>query len=103
FALGYATIYVGFCSNSVFERFRANDYSYGIYIFSFPIQQTMVTFFPTGMTWWANVLLAYPIVLCVAALSWHFIERPSLRYVKERGQRSSLPLSLAVAHDDHVH
>jgi len=102
FALGYATIYLGFSSNSVFEYFRANDYSYGIYIFAFPIQQTLVTFFPTGMTWWANVLLAYPVVLCLAALSWHFIERPSLRFVKERGRRNSLPLSLAVAHDDHV-
>ena len=102
FALGYATIYVGFFPNPVFEHFKVNDYSYGIYIFAFPIQQTLVTFFPTGMTWWANALLAYPIVLCLAALSWHFIERPSLRCVKERGQRNSLSLSLAVTHDDHV-
>lgn len=82
FALGYATIYLGFYSNSVFDWFQKNDYSYGIYIFGFPIQQTLVTFFPTGMTWWANALLAYPIVLCLAALSWHFVERPSLRYAR---------------------
>jgi peptidoglycan/LPS O-acetylase OafA/YrhL len=82
FALGYAIIYLAFCNNPVFDRFKKSDYSYGIYIFAFPIQQTVVTFFSTGMTWWANVLLAYPIVLCLAALSWHFVERPSLHYAR---------------------
>ena len=83
FALGYAITYLAFCNNPVFDRFKENDYSYGIYIFAFPIQQTIVTFFPTGMTWWANTMLAYPIVLGLAALSWHFVERPSLRYARD--------------------
>jgi peptidoglycan/LPS O-acetylase OafA/YrhL len=71
---------MAFSNNRFFKLFSTNDYSYGIYIFAFPIQQTIVTLFHGEMTWWQNALSAYPIVLCVAALSWHFVERPSLRY-----------------------
>lgn len=54
------------------ELFKENDYSYGIYIFAFPMQQTLVALFLVNMTWWQNALLAYPLVLFLAVLSWHF-------------------------------
>jgi peptidoglycan/LPS O-acetylase OafA/YrhL len=79
FALGYAVIYLAFRNTLISELFKENDYSYGIYIFAFPMQQTLVALFPVNMTWWQNALLAYPPVLFLAVLSWHLVERPSLR------------------------
>jgi peptidoglycan/LPS O-acetylase OafA/YrhL len=64
---------------------RLGDYSYGIYLYAFPVQGLMV---------WAlgdqtpaqNILLALPLTLAFAILSWHFVERPALRWL--RGRRS---------------
>jgi len=99
FALGYVIMYIGFCDNRFFALFRKNDYSYGIYIFAFPIQQTLVALAPGGMTWWQNTLLAYPIVLCLAILSWHFVERPCLRVARnwDKMQRATPKYALATS------
>lgn len=57
-------------------RFR-NDYSYGIYVFAFPIQQSIVSV--AGVD---NPLLlfaiSFPIIFSLAALSWHFVESRAL-------------------------
>jgi peptidoglycan/LPS O-acetylase OafA/YrhL len=60
---------------------RLGDYSYGLYILSFPIQQTLIAKLgkplagmPLGL-----LALAFPLTLALAALSWHFIEEPALR------------------------
>ena len=54
------------------------DYSYGIYILCFPIQQTMVMLNPGITPFWLFVS-AFPAVLALAILSWHFVEHPALR------------------------
>lgn len=64
------------------------DYSYGIYIYSFPITQLLVAagFPQAGPCWF--LLTVVVVALPLAALSWHFVEAPSLR-CKQRGARSS--------------
>jgi peptidoglycan/LPS O-acetylase OafA/YrhL len=60
----------------VFNRY--GDYSYGIYIFAFPVQQALVALEgPIGAGTLA--LLTFPTVALMAALSWHLIEKPCLR------------------------
>ena len=54
------------------------DYSYGIYILCFPIQQTFVLLFP-GITPLWLLISSFPAVLALAILSWHFIEYPALK------------------------
>ncbi|SDG38292.1 Peptidoglycan/LPS O-acetylase OafA/YrhL, contains acyltransferase and SGNH-hydrolase domains [Bradyrhizobium sp. Rc2d] len=93
FALGYAILCLAFYDNAMYGKFSRNDYSYGIYVFAFPMQQTVVTFFPSGMTWWANALLAYPLTLGLAALSWHFVEHPCLRLGSRISGRLKVPLN----------
>jgi peptidoglycan/LPS O-acetylase OafA/YrhL len=56
---------------------RGADYSYGIYLYGFAIQQTMMHFFPLARHWYLNVLVSVPIAVLVAAASWHFVERPA--------------------------
>ncbi len=53
------------------------DYSYGLYLYAFPVQQTLVALLP-GLGIAAQILLALPVTLALAALSWHFVERPAL-------------------------
>ncbi len=55
------------------------DFSYGMYIYAFPVQQYLVYRDP-GMLWWQNLLLAFPITLALAALSWHLVERRCLKF-----------------------
>jgi peptidoglycan/LPS O-acetylase OafA/YrhL len=57
---------------------RRADYSYGIYIYAFPIQQAVAGL--GGAAWGVLpfIALCLPLVLLAAALSWHLVERPAL-------------------------
>lgn len=56
---------------------RYGDFSYGIYIFGWLIQQLVVQY--VGVTSaWVNFVVAYPITLALAMISWHLIEKPAL-------------------------
>lgn len=77
-ALAYLTLLVAYHPLLRFNRFnRLGDYSYGLYIFGFPIQQSIL--FLSGTQ---NPLLlfclSFPPTLLLAILSWHLIEKPSL-------------------------
>ena len=53
-----------------------NDYSYGLYLYGFPVQQTLVAMgiaSPMAVLGWA-----LPITMACAALSWHLLEHPLL-------------------------
>ena len=66
------------------SRWHSRDYSYGIYIYAFPVQQTWVSFWPQ-MPLWAYLLCTFVTTIALAALSWHFVERPSLKFKPFRG------------------
>ncbi len=56
---------------------RIGDYSYGVYIYAFPIQQTLVLFIP-DISFLTMFLASLSITLIFATISWHFIESPIL-------------------------
>ncbi|MFO1399029.1 MAG: acyltransferase [Burkholderiales bacterium] len=56
---------------------RLGDYSYGLYVYSFPVQQTLMQRLPT-LEPPSLFLLALPLSLLVAAVSWHGLEAPAL-------------------------
>jgi peptidoglycan/LPS O-acetylase OafA/YrhL len=76
-AFGYFLLTIGFHPAALFKPFlHLGDYSYGLYIFAFPIQQILLSRFtqsPLGF-----FAASYPPALLIAVLSWHFIEKPSL-------------------------
>ena len=56
---------------------RLGDYSYGVYVYAFPVQQALVHFFPS----WGvllNATLSMFGTLALAVPSWHFVEKPAL-------------------------
>jgi len=61
---------------------KYGDYSYGVYIFGFPIQQT-VTYLAGGtMDPMANFFISLPIVCAISLASWRWVEKPALRLRK---------------------
>jgi peptidoglycan/LPS O-acetylase OafA/YrhL len=54
------------------------DLSYGIYIYSFPIQQALMHFFNNQISFWHHFLLSYAVAIFLAFLSFKFVEKPCL-------------------------
>lgn len=78
FTIGYVTLYLAYVPGGAVRRFnKFGDVSYGIYICSFPLQQAMVAMLP-GIGAWALIGLSLLVTVPVAALSWHWVERPAL-------------------------
>lgn len=59
---------------------RLGDYSYGVYIYAFPIQGLVVWLFgPLSPA--LHVALALPPTLLVSILSWHLVEKPAMGWL----------------------
>jgi peptidoglycan/LPS O-acetylase OafA/YrhL len=58
---------------------RFGDLSYGLYIYGWPVQQT-VSYLRPGLAWWELFPLSLIATAGVALLSWHFIEKRALGY-----------------------
>jgi len=58
---------------------RSGDYSYGVYVYAFPVQQTVVMLIGAHATPLAVFFYSLPVTLMLAYSSWHLIENPSLR------------------------
>jgi peptidoglycan/LPS O-acetylase OafA/YrhL len=63
---------------------RVGDASYGMYIWAFPVQQTVVQVFGDDLPPSALIAISTPVVYGLAQLSWHLIEAPSLRHKPRR-------------------
>jgi peptidoglycan/LPS O-acetylase OafA/YrhL len=76
--LGYVVIALGLRATPFLKSAgRYGDFSYGIYIYAFPVQQTLVHF-GLARNVFSNVLYLTTITLLLAALSWIFVEKPAL-------------------------
>lgn len=62
---------------AVSKLLQNRDYSYGIYIYAFPVQQSIACLYPHMSIAPYLVLSAVLIVFC-ASLSWHLVEKPFL-------------------------
>lgn len=75
----YIVLFLAFSPSRPVRAFnRLGDYSYGIYIYGFPIQQCVLAITgSTSIAW--NFAVSWVCCLVVAAASWHFLEQPALR------------------------
>jgi len=78
FPLSYVVVWCGLASLPKLPLFRHGDYSYGIYLYHFPILQALVSLFHFS-AWWMLEGAALIPVTAMAMFSWHFIERPILK------------------------
>ena len=77
--IGYATVGAGLSNVKSNSLLLSGDYSYGIYLYAFPIQQTIAHLFPMLREWYFNIALALPITCLFAAFSWHAVEKHALK------------------------
>ena len=76
--LVYPLIWLGI--HLPFARVGAvNDYSYGIYIYAFPIQQLLVIWGVNKWGYWSYTAVTLAIVIPFAVASWWLIEKHALR------------------------
>ena len=76
--VAYVVLVVAYHPRVVWPAFnRLGDYSYGVYVYSFPIQQTLVQRIP-GIEPAPLFAVAMACTLGIAALSWHWLEQPAL-------------------------
>lgn len=79
----FATAFLGLTAISMANSFfsiswllKGRDFSYGVYLWHMPVIWTFRGFEITGN--WLIAPVAYIIVIALASLSWHYIERPVL-------------------------
>lgn len=78
FALSYGVFWLAYVPGRWLRRYNeVGDYSYGIYIYAFPLQGFAVWLMP-GQGPFVNIVLAAPMTLLCAMASWHWVEKPAL-------------------------
>jgi peptidoglycan/LPS O-acetylase OafA/YrhL len=76
--LPYLVFYLAYVPSGIIRRFnRAGDYSYGIYIYAFPVQQSVAHLIP-GVSVTTMIAAAFAATFVLAFLSWHLIEKRCL-------------------------
>ncbi len=93
----YCTLYVGMLRLPRIPLLQNGDYSYGLYLLHFPILQSLAHLLPSLREWWMLLLLATPLTVLLAALSWHAIEKPALRLKKRILPGAAAPRAMPVA------
>lgn len=81
----YVTVYLGLMNPTRHRLLLSGDYSYGLFLYGYPIQQTVASFVDLRHAA-LNILITVPVVTLLAVFSWWCIEKPSLslrRYLKQ--------------------
>jgi peptidoglycan/LPS O-acetylase OafA/YrhL len=79
--VAYTTVALGMSTPPRTFLINTGDYSYGIYLDAFPIQQAYVHL-ATLPEWRLNIVFALPITVFFAAFSWHCVEKHVLKLKK---------------------
>ncbi|RZI65236.1 MAG: acyltransferase [Variovorax sp.] len=83
--LPFAVIATGVASTPVLCRAgRFGDFSYGFYIYAFPIQQLAIWGTSASLSLPAYLALSAVFTTLLALLSWHLVEKPALRLKPSR-------------------
>ncbi|WP_295959973.1 acyltransferase [Rhodoferax sp.] len=63
---------------------RFGNLSYGMYIYAFPVQQTLIWLYRDTLSWQTLLGLALAITLTLAFASWHLVEKRALQWKPRR-------------------
>lgn len=97
--ISYMTVYVGLLNPKKVFIIKSADYSYGMYLYGYPIQQAIALLFPSLRFWWFNLAATLLFSGLFAWFSWTFVEAPvmqrkkqALKWVHAAAQRPVLVL-----------
>jgi peptidoglycan/LPS O-acetylase OafA/YrhL len=77
--LAYLVTWMGLHKSKLKVLSVPGDYSYGVFLYGFPIQQAIHQFGWDGNNPLLNSLVAAPIVFALAIVSWHYMELPMMK------------------------
>ncbi len=90
----YALFTFGYRRAPLLESYnRLGDYSYGMYIYAFPVEQLCAWLLP-GISPLALCAVSAPPTLMLAILSWYLVERPALSLKPRHLKEQSVPRSI---------
>ncbi len=78
FTAAYFTVFLGLLNPRKLAVLQGADYSYGVYLYGWPVQQALVATGPWARHWWVNIIISLALATGFAALSWRFVEKPAL-------------------------
>jgi peptidoglycan/LPS O-acetylase OafA/YrhL len=78
FPAAYLTIYLGLQNPAKIALLKGADYSYGLYLYGYAIQQAVAHIGPWTHHWYVNFPMAMGIGALFAAFSWRVVEKPAL-------------------------
>ncbi|RZL46162.1 MAG: acyltransferase [Pedobacter sp.] len=77
----YSLLTIG--ASNILKKIKIpGDYSYGIYIYGFLVQQIFAFYFPS-LSSYKSMFFTIPITILIGILSWHFIEKISMSIAKD--------------------
>ncbi|NLX18907.1 MAG: acyltransferase [Desulfobulbus sp.] len=77
-AIGYSILFCAYVPSGMIRNYnRLGDYSYGTYVYAFPVQQSIAALMP-GISPQGMLLLSSGITLIFAVLSWSIVEKHAL-------------------------
>ena len=86
----YAILSFAMFPHELFSRVgRWGDFSYGLYLYGFPVQQATNFFVPRPLGAVQNVMISLPVSFGLAVLSWHLIEERALRFKPRRPESTA--------------
>ncbi|OAB37731.1 hypothetical protein PMSD_09250 [Paenibacillus macquariensis subsp. defensor] len=88
----YLIVFIGYYGRGILSKVsKYGDFSYGIYIYAFPIQQVVQWKLNNQSSPIINFMISTPIILIFAFLSWHLVEKQALKFkMKSKGEFKSL-------------
>lgn len=76
----YAVLYLALKSKVILQNLlETGDFSYGIYIYAFPIQQFVVHLLQNEVSPIILFILSFPVIFIFSYFSWNLIEKKSLK------------------------
>jgi len=85
-SIAYLLFFLAYVPSGNIRKYNLlGDYSYGVYIYACPIQQSVAALIP-GVSVLHMFLISAPITILLGVISWHFLER---RVLALKGQCAS--------------
>jgi peptidoglycan/LPS O-acetylase OafA/YrhL len=84
FTLSYLVFYFAFLKIPKINNFaKYGDFSYGFYLYAFPIQQAYSALFVGKMDFYVLIIISFFTTLLFAIFSWFVVEKPTLKLKKK--------------------